>query len=220
MYKKITNLKSLNLTTMCKTVRLILLMLASTLCFQDLTAKYYEPDSLYQVGMENYQQREYLWALEAFRLAVPGYTDHANQEMLAKTNAHIGFILEKLGQKELASQYYEQSRQLFENTDSGEVLHAIVVGLLGMHEESNKMLLKFPNSASALNWIGLNLRSMGELDSAIYYHQQALVDNFQRVWPHILIGNIYTEKGEYDQALQSYKTALSITPSRSGSNDL
>ena len=197
---------------MYRATRLVILILAVTLCFQDLIAAYYPPDSLYDVGMNNYHQREYLWSLEAFRLAVPGFTDQNNIEMLAKTNARIGFILGKLGQKEGANQYYEKSRHLFESIDSNDLLYAIVVGLLGMHEESNRMLMNIPTSATALNWIGLNLRSMGELDSAIYYHQQALMGNSNHVWPHILIGNIFTEKGEFELALQSYNTALETAP--------
>jgi tetratricopeptide (TPR) repeat protein len=162
--------------------------------------------------MAHYHQRDYLGALEAFRLAIPGFGDDNNLDMLARTNAQVGFILEKLGQKESAHLYYAKARQLFESINSTDKLHGIVMGLLGMHQESNRILLKFPQSPTALNWIGLNLRSMGFLDSAIYYHRQVLIDDSLKVWPHVLIGNTLTEKGEYHQAIQCYETALRLAP--------
>lgn len=197
---------------MNRALRLPAIILIVFLFFQDLSANSNAFDSLYQVGIDHYGEREYLSALEAFRLAEPGYIEQGDQAMLAKTYARIGFILEKLGQEDNARKYYLQSKELFTATDSEDMLHAIVVGSLGLHEQSNQMLMKHTGSPTALNWIGLNLKSLGELDSAIYYHRRVLAEDSNRIWPYILIGNALTEKGEYGQALSQYQIALGLTP--------
>ena len=171
-----------------------------------------QSDSLFQVGMDNYNQREYLWALGAFRLSVPGFKHNGDREKLAKTYAYMGFIMEKLGSDEMANRYFDYAIEHFDFLNSQDMLHAIVLGMSGMYEQSNQMLQQHLDKPSALNWLGQNMRSLGNLDSALYYYKraQAGADEEPRVWPYILIGDVLTDQGKYTEAIENYSAALSM----------
>jgi tetratricopeptide (TPR) repeat protein len=176
-------------------------------------ASHQDPDSLYQVAMENYNNLEFVWSLEAFRQALVGYQQHGDLVMQAKTNARIAFNLRKLGKKDQATKYFEQSRNLFDSLGSTDKLYGFVLCKSGLHEQSNKVLSYHQSHSDALNWMALNYRLMGKPDSAMLYYQKAAkLSDRNPHWPYILIGNIHAEMEAYDSAIAYYNHAKTLIP--------
>jgi Tfp pilus assembly protein PilF len=81
-------------------------------------------------------------------------------------------------------------------------------------EECHKAIAQDPDFGNPYNDIGAYLIEKGELDEAITWFQKALQARRYEspAFPHLNLGRVYERKGQWTEAIDSYKKALVLNP--------
>jgi Tfp pilus assembly protein PilF len=82
-------------------------------------------------------------------------------------------------------------------------------------EECHKAIAQDPDFGNPYNDIGAYLIEKGELDEAITWFQKALLARRYEspAFPHLNLGRVYERKGQWTEAIDSYKKSLALNPS-------
>jgi Tfp pilus assembly protein PilF len=82
-------------------------------------------------------------------------------------------------------------------------------------EECHKAIAQDPDFGNPYNDIGAYLIEKGELDEAITWFQKALQARRYEspAFPHLNLGRVFERKGQWTEAIDSYKKALVLNPS-------
>ena len=81
-------------------------------------------------------------------------------------------------------------------------------------EECHKAIAQDPDFGNPYNDIGAYLIEKGELDEAIGWFQKALLARRYEspAFPHLNLGRVYERKGQWTEAIDSYKKSLALNP--------
>ncbi|MGE0642392.1 MAG: tetratricopeptide repeat protein [Nitrospira sp.] len=81
-------------------------------------------------------------------------------------------------------------------------------------EECHKAIAQDPDFGNPYNDIGAYLIEKGELDEAIAWFQKAIqAKRYESpAYPHLNLGRVYERKGNWTEAIESYKKALTLDP--------
>ena len=81
-------------------------------------------------------------------------------------------------------------------------------------EECHKAIAQDPDFGNPYNDIGAYLIEKGELDEAITWFQKAMqAKRYESpAYPHLNLGRVYERKGNWTEAIESYKKALALDP--------
>ena len=81
-------------------------------------------------------------------------------------------------------------------------------------EECHKAIAQDPDFGNPYNDIGAYLIEKGELDEAMTWFQKALQARRYEspAFPHLNLGRVYERKGQWTEAIDSYKKALALNP--------
>ena len=81
-------------------------------------------------------------------------------------------------------------------------------------EECHKAIAQDPDFGNPYNDIGAYLIEKGELDEAIVWFQKALhARRYESpAFPHLNLGRVYERKGQWTEAIDSYKKSLALNP--------
>ena len=81
-------------------------------------------------------------------------------------------------------------------------------------EECHKAIAQDPEFGNPYNDIGAYLIEKGELDEAIVWFQKALLARRYEspAFPHLNLGRVYERKGQWTEAIDSYKKSLALNP--------
>lgn len=81
-------------------------------------------------------------------------------------------------------------------------------------EECERAIAVDPDFGNPYNDIGAYLIEKGELDEAIPWFQKAMQARRYEspAFPHLNLGRIYEKKGNWTEAIASYKQALALNP--------
>ncbi|NGZ02712.1 MAG: hypothetical protein CV090_06645 [Nitrospira sp. WS238] len=81
-------------------------------------------------------------------------------------------------------------------------------------EECHKAIAQDPDFGNPYNDIGAYLIEKGELDEAITWFQKAIqAKRYESpAYPHLNLGRVYERKGNWTEAIESYKKALTLDP--------
>jgi Tfp pilus assembly protein PilF len=81
-------------------------------------------------------------------------------------------------------------------------------------EECHKAIAQDPEFGNPYNDIGAYLIEKGELDEAIGWFQKALLARRYEspAFPHLNLGRVYERKGQWTEAIDSYKKSLALNP--------
>ena len=82
-------------------------------------------------------------------------------------------------------------------------------------EECHKAIAQDPDFGNPYNDIGAYLIEKGELDEAMTWFQKALQARRYEspAFPHLNLGRVHERKGQWTEAIDSYKKALALNPS-------
>lgn len=173
---------------------ILILILAANLFAQSVTDKKLQADTLFDEGVELFQQRtgqSYLQALEKLKQAGRIYEEIGDKsENVGISWIVSGLISLSLGRTSDALQFYEKSLKFFRQTE-------------------NKL-----QEAATLNNIGQVYVPLGENQKALDYYSQALQilrqikDEFGEATILNNIGFVYSILGENQKALEYYNQAL------------
>lgn len=81
-------------------------------------------------------------------------------------------------------------------------------------EECQQAIATDPDFGNPYNDIGAYLIEKGELDEAIPWFERAMkARRYENpAFPHLNLGRVYERKGQWDQAVDAYKEALTLNP--------
>jgi Tfp pilus assembly protein PilF len=81
-------------------------------------------------------------------------------------------------------------------------------------EECHKAIAQDPDFGNPYNDIGAYLIEKGEFDEAIPWFQKAIqAKRYESpAYPHLNLGRVYERKGNWKEAIDSYKRALALDP--------
>ena len=81
-------------------------------------------------------------------------------------------------------------------------------------EECHHAIAQDPDFGNPYNDIGAYLIEKGELDEAISWFQKAMTAKRYEspAFPHLNLGRVYERKGQWTEAIDSYKQALTLNP--------
>lgn len=81
-------------------------------------------------------------------------------------------------------------------------------------EECQKAIVQDPDFGNPYNDIGAYLIEKGEFDEAISWFQKAIqAKRYESpAFPHFNLGRVYERKGNWTEAIDSYKKALTLDP--------
>jgi Tfp pilus assembly protein PilF len=81
-------------------------------------------------------------------------------------------------------------------------------------EECHKAIAQDPDFGNPYNDIGAYLIEKGEFDEAIPWFQKAIhAKRYESpAYPHLNLGRVYERKGNWTEAIDSYKKALALDP--------
>lgn len=81
-------------------------------------------------------------------------------------------------------------------------------------EECHRAIRVDPDFGNPYNDIGAYLIEQGKFDEAIPWFEQAMqAKRYESpAFPHLNLGRVYERKGRWDEALDSYKKALTLNP--------
>ena len=81
-------------------------------------------------------------------------------------------------------------------------------------DECHKAIAQDPDFGNPYNDIGAYLIEKGELDEAIVWFQKALLAKRYEspAFPHLNLGRVYERKGQWTEAIDSYKKSLALNP--------
>ena len=103
-------------------------------------------------------------------------------------------------------------------TAEGYTFRGWAVSFLGMLEQAvedcRKAIRVDPEFGNPYNDIGVYMMQLGLLDEAIPWFQKAMTAKRYEspAFPHLNLGRVYEKKGNWTEAIASYKQALALNP--------
>ena len=176
---------------------------------------------------EKKQEDRYNYRMQALQFA----EKIGNKKFQFKANKYLGFMNETMGAYDKAIEYYKQMEQLARKMDDAKLLSITfqhrgdILLNLKEHESALKWYRKRLNVArtidqksmgDAFNSLGTAFKELGQLDSAIHYHQLALKNRkatgqeLRESFSLNNLGLVYKKKGDYDEAIRFLKQSLEI----------
>ena len=182
------------------------------------------------LGIAYFYQGEYLDALKKWELSLSFYEEKGDDQMIANLKSNMGAAYYTMGKNVEAIEYYLSALKLAEELSDSTRLGTLLMNIGAMYAELPGTL------DSAINYyrraidigevvddrhiVGLSTMNLGqvlmekeEYDSALYYLERSLT--FLTDKPKIssalyLIGSIYSEKGDYQNAITFHKGGLEM----------
>lgn len=121
------------------------------------------------------------------------------------------------GQLEEAVKLYKQSLQAFPTAEAYTFLgwtYSFMGQLNEAIEECQRAISLDPDFGNPYNDIGAYLIELNQLDEAIPWFEKAMQARRYEspAFPHMNLGRVYERKGEWDQAIEAYKQAVTLNP--------
>lgn len=142
----------------------------------------------------------------------------AEEEKIAAWNLfQRAYEQQMKGKLEEAVALYEQSIELFPTAEAHTFLgwtYSFMGRLDEAIEECHRAIRIDPEFGNPYNDIGVYLIEMGQLDEAVPWLQQAMQAKRYEcpAFPHMNLGRIHEKKGEWEEAVESFGKALSLSP--------
>ena len=127
------------------------------------------------------------------------------------------YELQMKGQLEEAVNLYKQSLDTFPTAEAYTFLgwtYSFMGQLNEAIEECHRAINLDPDFGNPYNDIGAYLIELNQLDEAIPWFEKAMqAKRYESpAFPHMNLGRVYERKGEWDQAIESYKQAVTLNP--------
>jgi Tfp pilus assembly protein PilF len=121
------------------------------------------------------------------------------------------------GELEEAAKLYKQSIELHPTAEAYTFLgwtYSFMGRLDDAIEECRRAIATDPDFGNPYNDIGAYLIEKGQFDEAIPWFEKAMkAKRYESpAFPHLNLGRVYERKGEWAQAIESYKRALALNP--------
>jgi Tfp pilus assembly protein PilF len=121
------------------------------------------------------------------------------------------------GELEEAVELYKKSIEVHPTAEAYTFLgwtYSIMGRIEDAIEECHKAIAQDPDFGNPYNDIGAYLIEKGELDEAIIWFQKALLARRYEspAFPHLNLGRVYERKGQWTEAIDSYKKSLALNP--------
>ena len=127
------------------------------------------------------------------------------------------YELQMKGKLEDAVQLYKQSLEAFPTAEAYTFLgwtYSFMGQLNEAIEECQRAISMDPDFGNPYNDIGAYLIELNQLDEAIPWFQKAMqAKRYESpAFPHMNLGRVYERKGQWDEAIESYKEAVTLNP--------
>lgn len=121
------------------------------------------------------------------------------------------------GRLEEAVQLYKQSLETFPTAEAYTFLgwtYSFMGQLNEAIEECQRAITLDPDFGNPYNDIGAYLIELNQLDEAIPWFEKAVqAKRYESpAFPHMNLGRVYERKGQWDEAIDSYKQAVTLNP--------
>ncbi len=121
------------------------------------------------------------------------------------------------GRLEEAVQLYKQSLDAFPTAEAYTFLgwtYSFMGQLNEAIEECQRAITLDPDFGNPYNDIGAYLIELNQLDEAIPWFEKAMqAKRYESpAFPHMNLGRVYERKGQWDEAIESYKQAVTFNP--------
>ncbi|UCE64661.1 MAG: tetratricopeptide repeat protein [Nitrospirota bacterium] len=121
------------------------------------------------------------------------------------------------GRLEEAVQLYKQSLEAFPTAEAYTFLgwtYSFMGQLNEAIEECQRAITLDPDFGNPYNDIGAYLIELNQLDEAIPWFEKAMeAKRYESpAFPHMNLGRVYERKGQWDDAIESYKQAVTLNP--------
>ena len=121
------------------------------------------------------------------------------------------------GKLEEAVQLYKQSLEAFPTAEAYTFLgwtYSFMGQLNEAIEECQRAITLDPDFGNPYNDIGAYLIELNQLDEAIPWFEKAMqAKRYESpAFPHMNLGRVYERKGQWDEAIESYKQAVTLNP--------
>ena len=121
------------------------------------------------------------------------------------------------GRLEEAVQLYKQSLEAFPTAEAYTFLgwtYSFMGQLNEAIEECQRAITLDPDFGNPYNDIGAYLIELNQLDEAIPWFEKAMeAKRYESpAFPHMNLGRVYERKGQWDEAIESYKQAVTPNP--------
>ena len=121
------------------------------------------------------------------------------------------------GRLEEAVQLYKQSLEAFPTAEAYTFLgwtYSFMGQLNEAIEECHRAITLDPDFGNPYNDIGAYLIELNQLDEAIPWFEKAMqAKRYESpAFPHMNLGRVYERKGQWDDAIESYKQAVTLNP--------
>jgi Tfp pilus assembly protein PilF len=121
------------------------------------------------------------------------------------------------GRLEEAVQMYKQSLEAFPTAEAYTFLgwtYSFMGHLNEAIEECQRAITLDPDFGNPYNDIGAYLIELNQLDEAIPWFEKAMeAKRYESpAFPHMNLGRVYERKGQWDEAIESYKQAVTLNP--------
>ncbi|MEW6324943.1 MAG: tetratricopeptide repeat protein [Nitrospirota bacterium] len=139
------------------------------------------------------------------------------QQELAAQYFQEAYALQMKGQLEEAVDYYQRSIEVCPTAEAYTFLgwtYSFMGRIDDAIQECYKAIRVDPDFGNPYNDIGAYLIEKGQLDEAIPWLKRAITARRYASYefPHLNLGRVYEQKGEWTQALAEYRRALAINP--------
>jgi Tfp pilus assembly protein PilF len=127
------------------------------------------------------------------------------------------YEIQMKGQLEEAVDVYKQSIDTFPTAEAHTFLgwtYSFMGQLNEAIEECHRAIHQDPDFGNPYNDIGVYLIELNQLEEAIPWLEKAMkAKRYENPsFPHMNLGRVYERQGEWDQAIDSYKKSLVLSP--------
>ncbi|SMG10069.1 Serine phosphatase RsbU, regulator of sigma subunit [Marivirga sericea] len=198
---------------------------------QKKTDKLAETQFLNNLGIAYYGLGDYEKTLNYFLQVLKMEKDRQSPQALSRAMNNVGIIFEEIGRLDRAAEYYQQSLKIKEEfSDSLGISNTMSnLGLLFMKRELPEKAIKYFRASykidkdfeytvgiyNSLHNIGVYHKDYGDVDSAVYYIERALLavptgqKNYDKAYIEKSLAESYLKKEEFAQAEKYFKRAIS-----------
>ncbi len=139
------------------------------------------------------------------------------QEQLAASYFQQAYALQMKGRLEEAADLYQQSIEACPTAEAYTFLgwtYSFMGRLDDAIQECHKAIRVDPEFGNPYNDIGAYLIEKGELDEAIPWLKRAIEATRYASYefPHLNLGRVYEKQGDWGQAMDEYRQALTVNP--------